>query len=181
MKDESTVKVPTLPRGDRTRIARAVCEALDTRDNTGGIITQVCNTARSIMRGKPFPAADMDAIVQDIAHDRGWKGDAIKVRSSEVRTILHTYAVLPEAIKHAQSKGACNWHFALKMARVLKKNPKLAIASVYSKAGKASASAPVSPEGRIASALKALWKEKRAKRSTYTKVWELLGLKGDIA
>jgi hypothetical protein len=181
MSDKDTVKVPTLPRGDRTRIARAVCEALDTRDNTGSIITTVCNTARAIMKGKPFPAADMDAIVQDIAHARGWKGDAVKTRSSEVRTILHTYAVLPEAIRHAQSKGACNWHFALKMARMLKKDPKLSVNSVYSKAEKSKGSKKVTPEGRIASALKALWKEKRAKRSVYTKVWELLNLEGDIA
>jgi hypothetical protein len=179
MKNPEVSKL-TLATAQRRPIITAVCNALDARDNTGTFVTQVCNVVRSTMHGKPLSDADAKAIVDDVADARGWRGDTANTRKSEVRVILDTYAVLPELVRYAKDKGNCNWHFALKMARVRRKDPKLSVASVYSKASK-KGGATVTPEGRIASALKALWKAKRAKRSVYTQVWELLKLEGDIA
>lgn len=170
---------PVLAVADRRRIATAFCSALDNVSNTGSIVTQVCDVARSIMRGKPIPDADMDSIIADIAAARKWKGPALKVRSSEARTVLATYAELPEAIKAAQDKGACNWHFALKMARLIKRG-KSATAAV-SAARKASTRAEVPIEGRIAALLKRMVKDSPRKLSKAAAAWDALGLKGSIA
>lgn len=165
---------PVLAVSDRRRIATAFCNALDTQANTGSIVTQVCDVARSIMRGKPIPDADMDSIIADIAAARNWKGDAAKARKSEVRTVLSTYAELPEAIKAAQEKGACNWHFALKIARLIKKG-KSATAAV-SAARKKAADKPINWEGRVAAALKGLVEAKPKKRAAAINAATLLGV-----
>lgn len=169
---------PVLAVADRRRIAHAFCSALDNVGNTGSIVTQVCDVARSIMRGKPIPEADMAAIVDDIAAARKWKGPALKVRSSEARTVLATYAELPEAIKAAQHKGACNWHFALKMARLIKKGK--SVTAAVSAARKASTREEVPIEGRIASLLKRMFKDSPRKQAKAAAAWEALGLKGAI-
>jgi hypothetical protein len=168
------ISKPVLAVSDRRRIATAFCNALDTQANTGSIVTQVCDVARSIMRGKPVPAADMDSIIADIAAQRGWKGPTAKVRGSEARTVLSTYAELPEAVKLAQEKGACNWHFALKIARLIKggKSPTAAVSAARKKA----ADKPINWEGRIAAVLKALIEAKPKKRAAAINAASLLGV-----
>jgi hypothetical protein len=178
MKTEKTDKL-VLAVGDRRRVAMAFCSALDAQSNTGSIVTQVCDVARSIMRGKPFPDADMAAIVADITAKRGWEGPTAKVRASEVRTVLSTYAKLPEAIKIAQQDGPCNWHFAMKLARIIKKG-KTGAAAVK-EARKVSEPKVVPVEARIASLLRKLYRKNRAKRDAAAKAWDALGLKGEIA
>jgi hypothetical protein len=164
---------PVLAVADRRRIATAFCSALDNVSNTGSIVTQVCNVARSIMRGKPIPDADMDSIIADIADARKWKGPAKKVRESEARTVLATYAELPEAIKAAQDKGACNWHFALKMARLIKRG-KSATAAVN--AARKKSNKPVNWEGRVAAVLKAFVEAVPRKRTAALNAAQLLGV-----
>lgn len=178
MKTEKTAK-PVLAVGDRRRVAMAFCSALDAQSNTGSIVTQVCDVARSIMRGKPFPEADMAAIVEDITAKRGWQGPTAKVRASEVRTVLYTYAKLPEAIKIAQQDGTCNWHFAMKLARIIRKGKTGAAAVKEARKAREAKEIPI--EGRIASLLRKLYREKRAKRDAAAKAWDALGLKGEIA
>jgi len=177
MKTEKTDKL-VLAVGDRRRVAMAFCSALDAQSNTGSIVTQVCDVARSIMRGKPFPEADMAAIVEDISAKRGWQGPTAKVRASEVRTVLSTYAKLPEAIKIAQQDGTCNWHFAMKLARIIKKG-KTGAAAV-----KEAARSAKPRKFRLKGALlrcSEAYREKRAKRDAASKAWDALGLKGEIA
>lgn len=168
------IKTPVIPASQRRVIVHSFCAALDARDNTGSIVTQVCNAARSVCRGKPIGKEDQTAIVEDIATQRGWKDDVLRARSSEVRTILDTYSELPAAIKHAQSTGTCNWHFAIKVARLIR-GGKSTTAAV-SAARKKSAEKVVPVEGRLASLLKKLIAAKPRKREAAMQAAHLLGI-----
>jgi hypothetical protein len=172
MKKETAT--PVIPASQRRVIVQSFVAAMDARDNTGGIVTQVCNAARSICRGKPIGKEDQTAIVEDLADARGWKPDVLRARSSEVRVILDTYSELPTAIQHAQRTGTCNWHFALKVARLIRKG-KPATAAVSAARKKSTADA-VPVEGRIASLLKKLIAEKPRKRDAAMKAAHALNI-----
>jgi hypothetical protein len=153
VKSEKIIALPTLAVSVRRRVADAVCDALNASSNTGNLVTPLCNIARDAMHGKPFPAADMESIVEDIANRRGWKKPTRRIRCSEVRAVLSSYRQLPEAVKIAQRDGTCNWLFALRLARIIRKDGSNAADAV--KAARKAHKAKVIPiQGRIAALLK---------------------------
>ncbi len=120
---------------------------------------------------------DRDAIKDDIAKARGWKGDSIKARTSEVNVVLKAYASLPEAIEAFKAKSPkCQWHDSMKLARLINKGATIKDAVKQALTKKEGASSTVS--GRTAGALKAWYKEANAsKREAIIKAAELLNIK----
>lgn len=179
MSNKAEVIKPTLTHAARKTVTTAVCDALSSKENTGSIVTLVCNAARAIMKGKPFPVADMAAICEDVAIARGWKGKSKPVRMSEVKTLLCSYAKLPEAIKLAQARGPCNWHMAMKMARVIKDGK--SVQTAVTEASRKKKKAPRDQFERLTDAMRKLYKESKGKRKALLQAWEILGCEGDIA
>jgi hypothetical protein len=167
-----------LSKTAHSAIVASFCAALDSVENSGSIVTQVCKTAAGYMKGEAIPKPDADAIISGIAKARGWKGDAVKVRSSEVRTVLSVYASLPEAIESYRAKaGSCTWHNALRLARMLRKvgNVGKAITMARAKAEAGTAN----PVGRVAGALKAWFAASRGdKRDAIRKAVAILSTAG---
>lgn len=160
----------------RSAIASAFVSALNAQENTGGLVTQVCNVARKHTKGAALGDEDIAATVTDIAKAKGWKGDSLKVRSSEVRTVLKAAHVLPDAIESAvDSKKHCDWHTSLRIARNLNKGKSVsqAIKAAYETA----AGKQGTPEGRTAGALKAWFKAAPRKREAILAAASTLGLK----
>lgn len=164
----------------RNAIASAFCSALDTQENTGSLVTQVCNVANKYLSGSEIAKEDSDHICNTISKQRGWKGAAIKTRCSEVRTVLRASVELPKAI-HAYSEKAkkCDWHTGIKLARLLNKGESVtrAVSQAFNTQS-ASDAARVSPQGRCAGALKAWFKiAKGDKRDQILKAAAILNIK----
>lgn len=172
---------PVLSITARSAIVSAYVDALDSVENTGSLVTQVCDKAQQYMKGEPFADDDRKAIVLDISKARGWKGASVKSRQSEVNVILKAYAKLPDAIAALSSKAKkCQWHDSMKLARRINQGDSVQKAVAF--ALKAPTSQHVSPQGRVAGALKSWHKVATgAKREAILKAADLLGLKLGIA
>jgi hypothetical protein len=174
----STKVTNTLNTQARSAIVASFCNALDTAENTGSLVTQVCNTAHKFLHGAEITKDDSDNIVADIARARGWKDAVLRTRSSEVRTVLSSYTQLSEAIEAYTARAhKCDWHTGIKLARRLKSGDsiKQAVANAFAKSTQ---SAKSTPQGRTAGALKAWFKDARSdKRTAILKAAEILGLK----
>lgn len=126
-------------------VSAAFVKALASIDSTGHAVTNVCNAALAAFKGEAIDDDGMKAIVSDISEARGWKGVTAKVRGSEVRSVLATYTVLPEATKALQP-ATFTYHDALKLARCLKASGlkiKPALAAYRKKAAAGEKAAPV--------------------------------------
>jgi len=159
-------------------ITHALILAYSTVETSGSLINDVCKAAHAQYKGEAIPKDDRDAILESLADNRDWEGDARKVRKSEAGAILKAYPALPEMVKHVREKeGRCSWNDSLKLSRCYaraKGNVKAALAAFR----KGSESAPVSVQGRAAGALKAWFKVARGERkANILKAAELLGLK----
>lgn len=168
----------TLSSTARSAIVSTYITALNTAENTGALVTQVCDVANKYTKGEALNDDDMTAIVGGIARERGWKGPALKSRASEVRVVLKAAHTLPEAIKGFHHKaGKCDWHTSMKLARCINRGEKVKDAIAHTYANK-SQSKGSTPQGRTAAALKAWFKEaKGEKRTAIVKAAELLNLK----
>lgn len=162
----------------RNSIATAFCSALDTQENTGSLVTQVCNVANKYLNGQEITKEDSDHICTTIAKQRGWKGAAIKTRCSEVRTVLRASADLPKAInQYSERAKKCDWHTSMKLARLINKGESVTRA-VSQAFNTQSQSAVVSPQGRVAGALKSWFKiAKGDKREQIIKAAHILNIK----
>ena len=162
----------------RNAVAAAFCNAFDTAENTGSVVTQVCNVAHKYLHGAPIEKDDADSVINMIAKQRGWKGPALKSRSSEVRTVLAAYHELPKAVSAYHEKASkCDWHTALRLARFLKRGESVK-GAVTQAFNTQTQSAKSTPQGRTAGALKAWYKEARSdKREQILKAANLLGIK----
>ena len=72
----------TLSATARSAIVSTYITALNTAENTGALVTQVCDVANKYTKGEALNDEDMTAIVGGIARERGWKGPALKSRTS---------------------------------------------------------------------------------------------------
>jgi hypothetical protein len=146
----------------RSAIVSTFVDALNAAENTGSLVTQVCDTANKYTKGETIGDEDMSAIVGSIAKERGWKGPALKSRTSEVRVVLRASGQLPEAIKALSTKaGKCDWHASMKLARCINKGMAIPKAVKLCMATKEQ-SAKSTPQGRTAGALKAWFKIAKA-------------------
>lgn len=158
----------------RSAIVNSFCNALDTQENTGSLVTQVCDVASKYLRGADITKADSDDIVESIARNRGWKDAVLRARTSECRVVLRAYHKLGEAISvYARRAKKCDWHTSMKLARRLNAGDSVnqAVTMAFNK----SASKPVSIEGRCAGVLKAWYESARGdKKAAILKAAELL-------
>lgn len=160
----------------RSAIVSVFVSALNTAENTGGLVTQVCNVAIKHTKGAAMGDADIKAVSADIASSKGWRGDAAKVRTSEVRTVLKAAHLLPDAITayHSRNK-TCTWHESMKLARLVNKGK--SITQAVKLAMETNTGPKGTPEGRTAGALKAWFKAAPRKREAIINAASLLGLK----
>lgn len=172
-----TKQTTTLNSTARSAIVATFCSAMTAAENTGSHVTQVCETAQRFLKGTEVSKDDQDAIIKDIGTARGWKGDTLRARGSEVRVILRAYAQLPEAVESYKAKAkGCTWHNAMKLARLINKHEKVSKAVALALEQKTAA--PVSPQGRVAGGLKAWYKQAKGdKRASILQAAALLGLK----
>lgn len=178
----STKKIPTsahntLNTSARNAIVSSFCDALDTAENTGGLITQVCETARKFLRGNEIEKEDINEIVNDIARARNWKDNVLRSRASEVRVVLRACNQLGEAISvYSRRAKKCDWHTSMKLARRLNAGDSItqAVSAAFTKSSQSPKS---TPQGRTAAALKAWFAEARGtKRDAIIKAISLLNL-----
>lgn len=145
-------------------IVAAFVSAYETAENTGSKLGEVCKIANATYKGREVPKEDAENIAQALCDARGWDGATAKVRKSEARKVLSVYTLLPEGINAVrESVGACNWRDALKLATCISKHEgklKPALAE-FKKAPKGGGKGP---QGRVAGALKAWYKEARGEK-----------------
>lgn len=161
----------------RSAIVSCYVSALSTTENTGGLVTQVCEVISKHSKGQTLSDADSKAIVTDISRAKGWKGASAKSRESEVRVLLKASDKLPDVIEAYRERAKmCSWHDGMKLARLVNKGKsvtqcvKLALESN-------APGAKGTPEGRTAGALKAWHKASPRKRDVIVQAASLLGLK----
>lgn len=105
----------------RLAIAQVMHEALDSVANIGrNVVTTICGAVRKVYKGAEIPKDEQDAIVNELALRRGWSDAEARVRKSEARAILCTYAELPGAAAKLAAKGKGNWKDAVSLARKLR-------------------------------------------------------------
>lgn len=173
---------PVLNASARSAIVRAFSDALDSAENTGSVVTMVCNVAAKHLGGKALTSADVEEIARGVASARGWKGPSALARTSEVRQVLNAHEQLPGAITAFRERmGYCNYHQAVRLAREIRKAGGSATKAVKNaiqsiKAGGQSKGS--TPQGRTAAALKAWYKAAKSdKRELILRAAQLLGLK----
>lgn len=173
-------KTVTLSSTARSAIVSTFVSAISSAENSGSLVTQVCDAANKYARGLPIGDEDIAAIGHGVAKERGWKGRSLKSRLSEVRVVLRSYATLPEAIEAFIAKARnCDWHTSMKLARRLNKGDsvKQAVAAAFEQQ-KNGQSKKSTPQGRTAAALKAWFKTARPdKQKLILQVAEMLGLR----
>lgn len=167
----------TLSSTARSAIVSTYITALSNVENTGALVTQVCDVANKYTKGEALGEEDMTAIVGGIARERGWKGPSLKSRTSEVRIVLKAAHTLPEAIKGFHKRaGKCDWHTSMKLARCLNRGEKVKDAISHTFANK-SQSKGSTPQGRVAAGLKAWYAvAKGDKKKAIFEACQLLGL-----
>lgn len=168
----------TLTSTARSAIVSTYITALNTAENTGALVTQVCDVANKYTKGEALSDEDMAAIVGSIARERGWKGPALKSRTSEVRVVLKAAKQLPEAIEGFRKRAdKCDWHTSMKLARCINRGEKVKDAIAHTFANK-SQSKGSTPQGRTAAALKAWFKEAKGdKKAAIVKAAEILNVR----
>jgi hypothetical protein len=158
----------------RSAVVATYCDALDTQERSGMLLTTVCDAVYKNCKGKPLPDADRKDIVSSIGKRRKWSSESASVRAAEVNTVLKNYSALRDAIKRlTNATDACTWHQAIALSRALNKGASLATAVKDVKNGKVAG--VVSPAGRVASAIFALYKASKAdKRKAVVRVARIL-------
>jgi hypothetical protein len=141
----------TLTTSARSAIALAYVNGLNATENTGSLLHTVCEVGAKYLKGAKMADEDTQAISADVARAKGWKGDALASRISEVRIMLRSLHVLPDAIDAYRAKAKlCTWHDGMKMARKLAKGA--SVKDAVTQALTAKAPGAGNPIGRLAGA-----------------------------
>ncbi len=173
-------KVNTLSTTARSAIASAYVNALSANENTGSLLTQVCEVGARYTKGSKMADEDIAAISADVSRAKGWKGATAQSRVSEVKIMLRSLHVLPDAVEayRERAKGrGFTWHDGMKMARKLAKGASvpMAVRAAFesNKGGERG-----TPEGHVAGALKRWFKVATPKkREAILSAASTLGLK----
>ncbi len=179
------MKTPnTLSTSARSAIALAYVNGLNATENTGSLLHTVCEVGARYTKGQKMTDEDVAAISGDVARAKGWKGASAQSRTSEVRIMLRSLHVLPDAIDAYRERAKfCTWHDGMKLARKLAKGAsvKQAVTAAFTsnKGGERG-----TPEGHVAGALKrwfkvATPKKKEAILSAASTLGIKLGIKLD--
>lgn len=167
----------TLSTSARSAIASAYVAGLNATENTGSLLHTVCEVGARFLKGSKMADEDVTAISADVTRAKGWKGASAQSRTSEVRIMLRSLHVLPDALESYRERAkACTWHDGMKLARKLAKGAsvKQAVAAAF----KAGNGPKGTPEGRTAGALKGWYKVATPKkREAILTAASTLGLK----
>lgn len=103
------------------RVAHEIAKAYGKlASGTASVVTQVCNVAMEMYGGEYLPPQDVAAIVTQVSKERGWTVASAQARKSEIRTVLATYDVLPDACNaYLEQAGTLTWHNAVRLGREL--------------------------------------------------------------
>lgn len=103
------------------RVAHEIAKAYgQLAQGTANVVTRVCNVAMELYGGEYLPAQDIAAIVAQVSKERGWTTASAQARKSEIRTVLQTYDVLPDACNaFLEQAGSLTWHNAVRLGREL--------------------------------------------------------------
>lgn len=162
----------------RSAIASAYVAGLNASENTGSLLHTVCEVGARYLKGEKMGDDDVAAVSADVARAKGWKGASLAARVSEVKIMLRSLHVLPDAIDAFREKAkGCTWHDGMKLARKLAKGESVkkavALAMVSNKGGERG-----TPEGHVAGALKRWFKVATPKKKTaILEAAQLLGVK----
>lgn len=95
------------------------------------IVTQCVKACASHFGNETPPKEDVADFANKVAELRGWSEKSANARKSEVRKVVRNHVRLESACKAVAAKGdTFTWHNAIKVARILNKNPKLSDAGV---------------------------------------------------
>lgn len=166
---KQTKVVAELNTSDRSAIARSVAEAIATIGKSGSVVTQVCEVARKAAGGVALSQDDIDSICTDVAKSASLQALNKRNRDNTLsrwRTVLATYASIPEASEALRAKlGRCSWHESMALAALLKRGNTVAeaVKSVTDRAnGKGTEAAEPAnakeAKGRAAMAIKRILK-----------------------
>jgi len=164
-----------LSTASRSAIVSAFVAALNTAENTGGLVHTVCEVVSRATKGAALSDTDCKAVVTDISRAKGWKGDSAKARESEVRVVLKAAPKLPDAIEAFRSKTkGCTWHNSMALARAINRGKTIpqAVTLVANKSPNGNGT----PEGRVAGALKAWHKASPRKRDAIVQAAKILNI-----
>lgn len=148
----------TLSASARSAIASAYVAGLNASENTGSLLHTVCEVGARYLKGERMQDEDTTVISADVARAKGWKGASLAARVSEVKIMLRSLHVLPDAIDAFRERAkACTWHDGMKLARKLAKGESVkkavSMALTSNKSGERG-----TPEGHCAGALKRWYK-----------------------
>lgn len=123
--------VSTLSAAVVTTLVTALAGGLELAKNSGTALVSFCQAASKAKLAKTPNEADVVAIVDALSNKAGWNGTPReKVSKSEARNIVRQHAFLPELMSalRASEHGACSYHDAVSMARLMKKTGSVAAA-----------------------------------------------------
>lgn len=106
-----------------TTVVTALAESLTNAKNSGTALISFCNAAAKAKFPKTPNEADVVAVVDALSLKMGWNGTAReKVSKSEARNLVRQHAFLPElqTALRASEYGACGYHDAVKLCRLMK-------------------------------------------------------------
>lgn len=122
-------------------------------------VTKLVTICRKTYGGNEVPKADLNAIADQVADECGWKGASLKVRKSEVRSLVAAYASLEVAAdKYEKKTGTIGYHALVNLSRKLRDStPAQAVDALLTRTPNQQAKAPAVA---IQSAAKSLSKVK---------------------
>lgn len=116
-------QVSTLTAAIVTTLVTSLSDALTNAKNSGGALLTFCTTATKAKFPKTPDEADVVAVVDALSAKIGWNGTPReKVSKSEARNIVRQHAYLPELMTALRTSvhGACGYHDAVKLCRLMK-------------------------------------------------------------
>jgi hypothetical protein len=138
-----------------TQACKQFSDALAGALNQVNIVTQCVKACRAHFGGDVPPKEDCVDFADKVAELRGWSEASVKARKSEVRKVVRNYTRMESACKAVAAKGdSFTWHNAIKVARILNKNPKLSDAGVVKAFFDSAPSNHATPKQKAMKALK---------------------------
>ena len=117
--------VSTLGQAAVTNIVTALAESLTNAKNSASALIGFCNAAAKAKLARTPNEADVVCIVDALAAKLNWNGTPReKVSKSEARNLVRQHAYIPElqTALRASEHGACSYHDAVKLSRLMKEH-----------------------------------------------------------
>jgi len=172
-----TKPVSTLTAAIVTTLVTSLSDSLTNAKNSGSALLTFCTAASKAKFPKIPNEADVVAVVDALSAKIGWNGTAReKVSKSEARNIVRQHAYLPELMTalRASEHGACGYHDAVKMCRLLKSEGN--IAGAVLKFNAKPDAKPVDHAKRFETALQAFYQSVSEEKPSKAKTAKLAAL-----